>query len=391
MPHPPALHRALSAHRAVFGTPAAIAALAPGRVNLIGEHTDYNDGFVLPMAIESCCAAAVSPREDGRLRIIAADLPAPRNAVELILAEIDPASLRGDWPAYVAGPAALLAARASRTVGADVAIASDVPIGAGLSSSAAAEVSIATALAALWQVSPPPLELARLCQRAEHEYAGVPCGLMDQLASVMGREGHALRIDCRDNLVLPIALPDASRLAIVVANSGVRHALAGGEYAARRAACHAAARAMGLHSLREATEARLDAATMPDDQRECALHIIRENARVLAFAEALGAGNLAAAGARMFESHESLRDLYRVSCAELDTLVAAARTVPGVFGSRLTGGGFGGCTVTLCAPGAVGPLADALRTRSHAAHGRACEVFTVRAAQGARRVDLPAH
>jgi len=383
--------RAATAFRAAFGHPAdGPAAVAPGRINLIGEHTDYNDGLVLPVAIQLCCAAVTSRRADSRLRIVAADLVAPGNVFECDLAALHPTSFRATWAAYAAGPGALLFAMSHARTGADVAIASDVPMGSGLSSSGAMEVAIATALAALWKVHIAPLDLARLCQRAEHEFAGVPCGLMDQLAAVFGREGHALLMDCRDGTIVPIPLPTSETAALVVTNSGVRHALASGEYARRRAACESAAGVMGLRSLRDASTSAIAGARLTPQERDCAAHVVAENARVGSFAAALRAGDRAGAGAQMYASHASLRDLFRVSCPELDTLVEIAHKVPGVYGSRMTGGGFGGCTITLCHPGAVSSLTLALREEYRAAHGRECSAFVVRACAGARIVQADA-
>lgn len=386
MPNPPAAERARLALDRVLGARPAVVAAAPGRVNLIGEHTDYNDGLVMPIAIAERCAVAAAPRDDGLFRIVAADLPAPGSSSEYAFSA-PPPDLRGRWQAYVLGPAALCAGRASGRIGADVAIASDVPMGAGLSSSAAAEVAVATALLAMWRVRLSPLELAQLCQRAEHEFAGVPCGLMDQLASVFGREGCAMLIDCRENLVEHVPLPAASEAVFVVADSGVRHSLAAGDYAARRATCAAAAGAMGIRSLRDACEGLIERSALTCEQRDCALHVVRENDRVRAFASAMRAADLRCAGAQMSESHASLRDLYRVSCNELDTLVSAAQPVQGVFGSRMTGGGFGGCTVTLCEPDSVASLMAALDNALRGAHGNSCRAFIANAASGAHVLD----
>ncbi len=382
-----ALRRAAEAHCAAFGVRPRVGAVAPGRVNLIGEHTDYNLGLVMPLAIQHVCAAVVSPMPGTGVRFLGADL-GPAGGFECELRSLDPKAVHGQWPAYVAGPAAFVGRRAAASEGAAVTIASDVPLGAGLSSSAAAEVATATAFAALWGVQLAPLELAKLCQRAEHEYAGVPCGLMDQLASVMGMDGSALLIDCADNSVQPVQLPPRERAALVVTNSGVRHALAAGEYAARRAACEVAARAMGVGSLREATCELIAASRLTDEQRDCATHVVCENDRVRAFADAVAEGDsIAAAGALMYQSHESLRDLFHVSCPELDTLVEIARSVPGVYGSRMTGGGFGGCTITLCDPGAVATLQRELALRYKAVQGKSCDSFEVRPSAGARLVD----
>lgn len=381
---PRSLTRALLAHRAVFGATPTHQATAPGRINLIGEHTDYNNGLALPIAIRHRCAAVLSRRTDSLLRFVAADLPEETNRFEFDLRDIRPEAIRaaarasGGWPAYVAGPAALLAAHAPQPSGADITVCSDVPPGAGLSSSAAAEVPVAGVLCHLWNVHfRNSWEFARICQRAEHEFAGVPCGLMDQLVARCPLEGHALLIDFAKEKLSHIPTPGDDRVALIVANSGVRHALASGEYANRRATCESAARAMGVGSLRDASLSTIAAASLSPEQRDCAMHVVKENDRVRAFVVAIRSGDLAAAGALMYASHESLRDLYRVSCPELDTLVEIAREVPGVYGSRMTGGGFGGCTITLCEPAAVGPLAAALQDRYRAAHDRACDIFSV--------------
>jgi galactokinase len=391
---PRSLTRALLAHRAVFGATPTHQATAPGRINLIGEHTDYNSGLALPIAIRHRGAAVLSRRTDSLLRFVAADLPAETNRFEFDLRDIRPEAIRaaarasGGWPAYVAGPAALLAAHASHPTGADITVCSDVPPGAGLSSSAAAEVPVAGVLCQLWNVHfRNSWEFARICQRAEHEFAGVPCGLMDQLVATCPCEGHALLIDFAKEKLSHVPVPGADRLALIVANSGVRHTLASGEYARRRAMCESAALAMGLGSLRDASIGTIAAASLSPEQRDCATHVVRENDRVRAFVAAISTGNLAAAGALMFASHESLRDLYRVSCPELDTLVEIAREVPGVYGSRMTGGGFGGCTITLCEPAAVERHTRELHSRYRAAHNRDCTIFSVRPSASAHVVD----
>lgn len=393
---PRCLIRARLAHRTAFGVPPTRAALAPGRVNLIGEHTDYNEGLALPIAIQHRCAAVYSSRADSLLRFFAADFPAETNRFEFDLRDIRPEAVRaaarasGGWPAYVAGPAALLAAHASRPTGADITICSDVPLGAGLSSSAAAEVAAVSVLYVPWNLNfQNSWHLAQICQHAEHEFADVPCGLMDQLAVMCSREGHALLIDFHKDSISHVPMPAADRIALIVANSGVRHALADGEYARRRAACEAVASTMGLGSLHEASLAAIAAASLSPEQRDCATHVVAENERVRAFVAAIRSGDLAAAGSQMYASHESLRDLYRVSCPELDTLVEIAREVPGVYGSRMTGGGFGGCTITLCDPAVVEPLTRELAARYLAAHGRECVIFPVRPSGGAH--VLPPH
>jgi len=233
-----------------------------------------------------------------------------------------------------------------------------------------------------------PREKALMCQRSEHEFAGVPCGIMDMTASAMGEADHALLIDCRSHEVTAIPMP--RDVTVVVANTGVHHALAGGEYAKRRAACERAARAMGKALLRDATLDDLRGArgVLGDEERRCATHVIEENARTLDAAGALRRGDLRAMGRLMHASHESLRDQYRVSCPELDTLVEIASATDGVYGSRMTGGGFGGCTVTLARPVAVDRLVAALRTGYRATHGVECDVYLTRASYGARALTL---
>jgi galactokinase len=257
----------------------------------------------------------------------------------------------------------------------DLALATSVPIGAGLSSSASLEVAVATLIENMTGAAIGPIDKARLCQRAEHEWAGVPCGIMDQLVSVLGREGHALLIDCRTLDVTHVPMP--ADAAVVVADTGVRHELAAGEYAKRRAACSSAAAKLGIASLREATSGMADDPCLEDEERRCVRHVTTENERVLRAVEAMRAGDLPVLGRLMNDSHESLRRDYRVSCAELDALVGAARSVEGVLGARMTGGGFGGCAVVLTTIGAVHGVVGTLRAHSPS-------VAWMRASHGAR-------
>ncbi len=322
--------------------PVAIAA-APGRVNLIGEHTDYNDGYVLPMAIDRWCVAAGAP---GKGCVRSEDVGAE--------ASYDPvrpsAAALADqpWARYPIGVLWCMVEGKDSSPALNVLLASSVPLGAGLSSSASVEIATAALANRLLDRGLSTRELAAIGRRAEHEYAGVPCGIMDQLISAAATAGAATLIDCRSLELRPVPLPIDS--VIVVADCGVRHALASGEYAVRRESCKRAAAALCVGSLRDADLEMLGrcGSTLSPVDRACARHVITENARVLQFAAAMEARDPVAAGACMYQSHDSLRGEYRVSCEELDLLVEAAKIIPGVYGSRMTGGGFGGCTVTLC-------------------------------------------
>lgn len=327
---------------------------APGRVNLIGEHTDYNDGFVMPVALEFCTYAAIGPRHDSKLRVYSENLDE--------LHTFDLADLRGGptghWSDYVVGVAAALQQRVGTLGGANLAIRGEVPIGSGLSSSAALEVVTALAIVATSGVGMDLLDLAKCCQQAENEYTGARCGIMDQFVSCFGKAGHALLLDCRtlDQQLLPIK-PGVS---IVVCNSNVRHELAAGEYNARRADCEESVRRLrrfkpDISALRDVSEAELE--RHRDSLSEVAfrrcLHVITENLRVREGAQMLRSGDITGFGDLMYESHRSLRDLYEVSCRELDILVDIAEGIDGVYGARMTGGGFGGCTVNLLKDEAV--------------------------------------
>ncbi|MEX2293614.1 MAG: galactokinase [Acidimicrobiales bacterium] len=309
---------------------------APGRVNLIGEHTDYSGGLVLPMAIQLGTTVEFEPGGD-IVHLVSADEPLPA------VTPIEVADVAADEPAWARLVAAVVA-EVGPSVGGQGSVSTTLPIGAGLSSSASLEVAVALALG----FEGSALELALLCQRAERRAWGVPCGIMDQLASAAGAAGHALLIDCTTNSAIPVAIPEEAD--ILAVHSGQTRTLAGSAYADRRAACEQAAAIIG--PLRDASPA--DLARIDDPVvRSRARHVVNESARTLAFVEALHGGELESAGRLMTESHASLRDDFEVSTPILDALVDRLAQTSGVLGVRLTGAGFGGCVVVLCERGAV--------------------------------------
>ncbi len=321
---------------------------APGRVNIIGEHIDYNDGFVLPMAIDRYCviAADEAPGENATVFSVAAD-----DEVHVFIAAPQRHDTSRHWSNYVAGVIAGCVERNMRPAGFQAVIETSVPVGGGLSSSAALEVATATLMEAMTGTTLEPIEKATLCQKAEHEYAGVPCGIMDQFASVMCRADHLMLLDCRSQRVEHIPLLDPN-ITVLIVDTNVKHELSGGEYAERRRQCESAARELGVASLRDAKLPQLQARRRhlaPTEFRR-ARHVISEIARTVRAAAAMKAGDWPEVGRLMYASHDSLRDDYEVSCQELDLLVELARALGpngGVIGSRMTGGGFGGCTVSL--------------------------------------------
>jgi len=316
---------------------------APGRVNLIGEHTDYNDGFVMPVALSFSTWATVSPLENRKLQIYS------ENFDEEIEVDLDDKNLarRGHWSDYPIGVAVVLERAGHRLRGAKLHLRGEVPIGSGLSSSAAVEVATACALVANSGLHIDPRELARLCQRAENEFVGARVGIMDQFVSLFGQAHKALLLDCRSLEFRLLPLPDNVRL--IICNTMVKHELASSAYNERRAQCEAGAKHLDVAALRDATLEQFEQHRndLPEVVYRRCRHVITENARVLAAGEALEQGDLNRFGKLMAESHESLRDDYEVSSDELDLMVELAQQVEGVYGARMTGGGFGGCTVNL--------------------------------------------
>ena len=385
-----ALAVARAAFVARFDRRPELAVRAPGRVNLIGEHTDYSEGLVLPCAIDRDTLVLAAPRGDRRVRALSLEQP---RVVEFAL---DAPRRAGDWGDYVRGVAFALAAAGRKAVGANLLVTSRVPIGSGLSSSAALGVAAAHALARLAGLELSPREVAELAHAGESGFVGVGCGILDPFASALGRRDHALRIDCRDRSVRPVPL-GAGRVALLVAHSGVTRTLAAAGYAERVAECAAAfaqARAAGVADAAARTLRDLAPEQLPALERALepvpfrrARHVIRENARVDAFASALAAGALDAAGGLLREGMRSLRDDYEVSTPELDRLCALGDAARGCHGSRLTGAGFGGCTLHLVEPGAAGEVARAIRSGFAASHGREPPVWCVVPGDGA--AELP--
>ena len=372
-----------------FGKQPDVVVRAPGRINLIGDHTDYNDGLVLPIAIDR--SVLIAARRLDRPALEVESLHFGERLYLPLAAPLD--KPESPWARYMIGVAAMLRRQKIEPPGASLLIGGDLPPGAGLASSAALEVATALALLHLAEAKLTKVATATLCRRAEHEYADSPCGIMDQLCCVLARADHALLIDCRSMMSepIPLALPDA---AIVVMDTGVRHSIAGRQYALRRRECAAAVATIGdehpkVTSMRHVTEENLEALSMPLDETLArrVRHAVTETARVVQAADALRGGDLSIFGCLMNESHASLRDDFEVSCEELDHLVAIAQKVPGVFGARMTGGGFGGCAIALAEADAVEKLTAAVRAGYDDRFEDDAELFTVRA-DGAAALEL---
>lgn len=351
---------------------------APGRVNLIGEHTDYNDGFVLPAAIGFYTTAKLDSSPRG-FEVSSTSLPGTIR----VQPGGDALEHTGEWYDYVLGVAAELEQLGVLLPSIRLEFSSDIPMGAGLSSSAALLVSSALAILAYGGHELSKMDIARACQLAEINFVGTRCGIMDQFISMHGVAGHAVLLDCRSLDFRAVPIPDG--LSLVIANTMVKHSLAGGEYNQRRVECERAAKALGVRSLRDAKLEDLH--VLPELEQKRARHIVSENARVLQFVEALAAGDLAALGELMAASHASLRDDYAVSCKELDVMVEAAQGLPGLVGARMTGGGFGGATINLVKTEQAPRFASALAARYEQITGITAEVYITKAVDGAAEVS----
>jgi galactokinase len=381
--------RACNAFQNHFASPPYWIASAPGRVNLIGEFTDYNDGFVLPMAIE--CRTAIAARPNGSNRIQLRSTTRGETVRIDLTQRLEPES-KGRWSNYPKGVIAGFQQLGHVVPGFDAVVHSDVPMGAGLSSSAALEVACATLLERLCEVKLQPHAKVLLCQQAEHDYAQVPCGIMDPFITNLGRTDHVLLLDCRSQE--PQWIPFSDRgVSILLFNTGIKHDLATSEYAKRRQECAAAAEALGTKSLREASlEMLTDCADVMDPVvLRRARHVVTENARVLQAAECMRARDWSELGQLLDASHESLRRDFEVSCKELDTVVEIARHIGrrgGVHGCRMTGGGFGGCVVLLVDAQRRQEIAETLVREYGHRTGKTATFLTSRAAQGAHLIEL---
>lgn len=372
---------------ALYGTEPDGVWAAPGRVNLIGEHTDYNDGFVMPFALPHTAVAAVALRHDGVLRLHSADMPS--DPVELRIADLAPETADG-WTAYPAGVVWALRQAGHEVPGADVHLASTVPSGAGLSSSAALEVVVALALNDLCELGLKRWQLARLCQRAENIYVGAPTGIMDQTAAACCQAGHALFLDTRDlsQRQIPFDLA-AQGLRLLVVDTQVKHAHSEGEYGKRRAGCEKGAALLGVDALRDVPcdglDAALDRLGDEEEVRRLVKHVVTENRRVERVVSLLESGETRAIGPLLTEGHASLRDDFRISCAELDLVVDTA-LASGALGARMTGGGFGGSAIVLAEADDVPALTKAFEDAFTHAGFTAPRVFEAVPSAGARRL-----
>ena len=374
----------LEMHRDRFGTD-GVAYQAPGRVNLIGEHTDTSEGYVMPAALDLRTISVLSPRSDAVANIYSA------NFAELVTLDLNnlPTHRRGHWSDYPTSVLWTLAQRGIHSKGFDLSLSGNVPIGSGLSSSASVEVAVAIAVLAQAGITLPKPELAKICQFSENNFVGAQSGIMDPFASICGVENHALLLDCRT--LDYEALPLPAEVMLVICNSMVKHSLAeGGEYNARRAEVQAGLQILQQHdpqirTLRDVTEKELAScrAEMPEEIFRRCLHVITENRRVLQAADALRHHDFPAFGCLMYGAHASMRDNYAASCAETDTLVELASKQSGCFGARITGGGFGGCTINLVAAEHADRFIENVRVGYEQSSGIRAEIYLSRASAGA--------
>lgn len=363
--------------REQFGSEPRALVRAPGRVNLIGEHTDYNDGFVLPAAIDRDLCIALRPRSEAVIDVRAEGRGRSTFALGPFGRRIE------GWGAYVQGVAWALTESGRRLTGWDGAVASDVPVGAGLSSSAAIELATARAFEVTSGFAWEPTEIAGLCRRAENVWVGVASGPMDQLASARGRPDHAILLDCRSLDLEWVPIPEG--VDMIILDTGTRRTLETSAYNERREECEAAARALGVSALRDVSETELvtHRPRLPDILERRARHVVTENARTVTAAAALRAGDPAAVGRLMNQSHQSLRDDFDVSSVTLDAIVDAARGAEGCFGARLTGGGFAGCAVALVERSATTRFQVSVTADFERSTGRICTTYVCRASEGA--------
>lgn len=382
--HDPAALRAL--HLARFHAQPAMF-VAPGRVNLIGEHTDYAEGFVMPAAINFATLAAISPRSDGKIVVYSENYGEEKTFEAAAL----PATASQHWSDYPMGVVSILAGEGHAIPGFSLSLWGDVPLGSGLSSSAALEVATALAVLSILNASYPGPALARLCQRAENEFVGSSCGIMDQFISVNGKENHALLLDCRDLSFKLAPIPD--HVALVIANTMVKHSVAGGDYPTRRRESEAACAIINSHRggvpfLRDATLEDLAkwGHEMKPESYLRAKHVISENLRTVAACEALLKGDMAELGRLMAEAHTSYSKDFEGSCAEADAMVEFAQDLPGLIGARLTGGGFGGCTVNLVEQSEAKAFASELGSRYTAQFGVVPQIHICHASSGAHQL-----
>lgn len=374
----PPRQQVTQAFAAQFGSQPGIVVRAPGRVNLIGEHTDYNDGFVLPMAIDRAVWIALQPRSDRLVRVRSLDFD---QTVEFSLDDFKHGN--EGWAEYIKGVAWALQQAGHTLSGWEGATAGDVPIGSGLSSSAALELAAARAFAAISDVPWNPVDMALLSQKAENHWVGVNCGIMDQMISAAGQAGRALLIDCRSLDMQPAPLPPET--VVVVLDTGTRRGLVDSAYNERRTQCEAAAHFFGVPALRDVSIERFaaEAGGLDDVTRRRARHIVTENARTLAAAESMNRGDAVDLGRLMAASHDSLRDDFEVSCRELDIMARLAQSGPGCFGARMTGAGFGGCAVAVVQAGLVASFADTVAGRYESETGLVPLVYITAATEGA--------
>ena len=368
-----------------YGRPPRWIVAAPGRVNVIGEHTDYNDGFVLPMAIERYAVMAADSPSSSSSNISIYDTQFKESATIDVSAPVTKGQPK--WSNYIRGVLAGFQNRGVKIPALDIVLSSTVPLGGGLSSSAALEVCTAILIEAATGKKIDPIEKALLAQKAEHDFAGVPCGIMDQFISVMGKENNLLLLDCRSRKTELVPMNDPS-VALLIVNTNVKHELGSGEYAKRRAECEAAAKILGVASLRDATADQLERAKgkMSEVVYRRARHVIGEIERTVHAAEGIRASNWPGVGNLMYASHASLRDDYEVSCKELDVVVEIAEDIGykgGVYGCRMTGGGFGGCAVALVKAEAVNAIAKKIVADYKAKTGIEAAIFSSRPASGA--------